>query len=195
MKGKNESLQRQVEILHEIIQLNQPLYDAIKESVRLNLKNYYIGAGCIAQTIWNYQNGNPLLFGINDFDFVYFDEDLSFEAENKIIQMVQKQLSSCPLTVDVKNQARVHVWYKDHFGNDIVPYTSAEAAINTWPTTATSVGIRLNNDKLHVYAPYGLNDLFSQVVRPNKAQITEEIYYKKVDKWLKVWPSLSVVPW
>ena len=195
MKGKNESLQRQTEILHEIIRLNHPLYDVIKAGAKFNLKNYYIGAGCIAQTIWNYQLGNPLLFGISDVDFVYFDEDLSFDAEDKIIHMIKNQLSTCPLSIDVKNQARVHIWYKEHFGYDIVPYSSAEAAVNTWPTTATSVGIRLNDGNLHVYAPYGLNDLFSQIVRPNKTQITEEIYNKKADKWRKTWPSLSIIPW
>ena len=130
-KGKNETLQRQIEILHEILQLNQPLYDAIKENAKLGLENYYIGAGCIAQTVWNYQNENDLLFGISDIDFVYFDADLSFGAENKVIHMVQKQLSGRPLPIDVKNQARVHVWYQEHFDYDIVPYTSAEAATNT----------------------------------------------------------------
>ena len=30
---------------------------------------------------------------------------------------------------------------------------------------------------------------------PNKAQITKEIYEKKVLRWMGLWPTLSIVPW
>lgn len=195
MIGKNAQLSQQIQELQQILQDNHPLYHVIEESQNLNLPEYYIGGGCIAQTIWNYQNGNPLLNGINDIDLIYFDHDLSQESENVVIQMIQRRFSDCPLQIDIKNQARVHIWYKDHFGYEIKPYVSAESAINTWPTTATSVGVRLSNNHLQVHAPFGLNDLFSQIVRPNKAQITEVIYNKKANKWLQTWPSLIVIPW
>ncbi len=195
MIGKNAQLSQQIRLLHKILRDNQPLYRVIEKSQELNLPEYYIGAGCIAQTVWNYQNGNPLLNGINDIDFVYFDSDLSPESENTVIQAIQSGFPNCPLKLDIKNQARVHVWYKDHFGYDIIPYDSIESAINTWPTTATSVGVRLQDNQLQVYAPFGLNDLFSQIVRPNKAQITEEIYDKKVHKWGHAWPNLTIIPW
>lgn len=195
MIGKNAQLSQQIQELQQILQDNHPLYHVIEESQNLNLPEYYIGGGCIAQTIWNYQNGNPLLNGINDIDLICFDHDLSQESENVVIQMIQRRFSDCPLQIDIKNQARVHIWYKDHFGYEIKPYVSAESAINTWPTSATSVGVRLSNNHLQVYAPFGLNDLFSQIVRPNKAQITEVIYNKKANKWLQTWPSLIVIPW
>ena len=82
-----------------------------------------------------------------------------------------------------------------YFGYDITPYNSVEEAINTWPTTATSVGVRLVDNKLKVYAPFGLNDLFGMIVRANKAQITEKIYMEKVRKWSAKWPSLKIIPW
>jgi len=195
MTGKNTQLSEQIRILHEILQKNHALYRVIEESQNLNLPEYYIGAGCIAQTVWNYQNGNHLLTGINDIDFVYFDFDLSFESEDNMIRTIQNKFSDCPLQIDIKNQARVHVWYRDHFGYDITPYDSVESAINTWPTTATAVAVRLHKNELQVYAPFGLNDLFSQIVRPNKAQITEEIYNSKNRKWLKTWDSLTIMPW
>ncbi len=195
MIGKNNQLSQQIEALHKVLRYNKPLYHIIEESESLNLPYYYIGAGCIAQTVWNYQNGNPPLMGINDIDFVYFDRDLSLESENTMIQIIQRKFSGCPLKIDIKNQARVHIWYKDHFGYGISPYDSIESGINTWPTTATAIGVRLINTKLLVYAPYGLNDLFSQIVRPNKSQITQESYEKKALKWIKSWPSLSIIPW
>jgi len=82
--------------------------------------------------------------------------------------------------IDVKNQARVHLWYEKHFAYAIKPYPSLEAAINTWPTTVTTLEARRDaHGKWIVYAPFGLNDLFGMVVIANKAQITQEIYERK----------------
>ena len=77
----------------------------------------------------------------------------------------------------------------------IEPYPSIEAAISSWPTTATCIGVRMQRDDLIVYAPYGLNDLFDMIARPNKVQITEAIYIKKVDRWKTCWPKLQIIPW
>ncbi|MDF2674711.1 MAG: hypothetical protein K0R09_2979, partial [Clostridiales bacterium] len=142
-------------------------------------------------------SNNPLEFGIKDIDFVYFDDkNLDFESENRVISKVKDLYSDLEIEVDVKNQARVHLWYKSHFDSTIKPYTSLESAINTWPTTATSIGVRKEKDnKVKVYAPFGLNDLFGKIVRANKVQITREIYENKVSSWLNKWPDLKIVPW
>jgi len=196
MKGFNSDLQTQLELLEQVVVLNQPLFDIISKSASIGLQDYYIGAGCVAQSVWNYQMGLELTSGISDIDFVYFDSsDLSVEAENSTIVKVESVLNPCSIKLDIKNQARVHLWYKNHFGYDIKPYESLENAINTWPTTATSIGIRLEYNKLKVYAPFGLNDLFGMILRPNKAQITDEIYVRKVQKWSAKWPALTVIPW
>ena len=196
MKGYNSDLQTQLELLKKIVVLNQPLFDIINKAASIGLQDYYIGAGCVAQSVWNYQMNLELSNGISDIDFVYFDSsDLSVEAENSTIIKVENILNPCPIKLDIKNQARVHLWYKNHFGYDIKPYESLEDAINSWPTTATSIGIRLENNKLKVYAPFGLNDLFGMIIRPNKTQITKEIYMRKVEKWRAKWPALTVIPW
>jgi hypothetical protein len=44
-------------------------------------------------------------------------------------------------------------------------------------------------------APFGLDDLFGLVVRPNKRQITRAIYKAKVDRWRSIWPWLTFLPW
>jgi len=33
------------------------------------------------------------------------------------------------------------------------------------------------------------------IVRPNKRQITKEIYLEKVKRWTKLWSRLKVIPW
>ena len=178
------------------ILLSHPvLGEVLRRAPALELKDYCVGAGCICQSVWNTQDGLPPLHGISDVDFVYFDPDLSYEKEDRVIRRVQEAFGDLPLKFDVKNQARVHLWYRDHFGTDIAPYHSLEAAIATWPTTATAVGARLEGASLKIIAPFGLSDLFSRIVRPNKAQITEAIYRSKWEKWQKRWDGLTVIPW
>ncbi|EPH61182.1 hypothetical protein D932_02950 [Enterococcus casseliflavus 14-MB-W-14] len=38
-------------------------------------------------------------------------------------------------------------------------------------------------------------DLFSGIVRPNKAMISREVYEKKIEKWCSKWPELNVIGW
>lgn len=195
MIGYNRDIDTQKRLLHDILSQNPVLFEVIKGSVALGLENYYIGAGCVCQTVWNFQNGLDLMYGISDIDFAYFDEDLSYEKEDRVIQQVKQKFQGLPVEIDVKNQARVHLWYKDHYGYGLRPYASVEDAINTWPTTATAAGVRMRGDTLAVYAPFGLNDLFGQIVRPNKTQITEETYLKKCEKWSSRWNTLTFIPW
>lgn len=195
MIGYNCDIETQQQLLHRILSENKSLYQVIRNAQKLGLEKYYIGAGCICQTIWNYQNGLDLMYGISDIDIVYYDADLSYDKEDKIIRQVKEMFLHLPVEVDVKNQARVHLWYEKHFGYPCKPYRSVEEAINTWPTTATAIGVRLENEKLVVYAPFGLNDMFGQRIRANKAQITEDTYKTKCDKWCSKWKTLTIMEW
>ncbi|MFT4007670.1 MAG: nucleotidyltransferase family protein [Lacrimispora sp.] len=196
MIGYNQDIETQKQILFNIVLQNKVLFEIIKGSQSFGLEHYYIGAGCICQSVWNYQNGLELMYGISDVDFVYFDDkNISYEAEDCLIKAVKGRFSHLPVEIDVKNQARVHLWYKDHYGYELQPYDSLESAINSWPTTATSIGVRVSGEDLAVYAPFGLNDMFGQIVRANKTQITRETYLMKCEKWCSKWPGLHVIEW
>ncbi|MDP4549576.1 nucleotidyltransferase family protein [Alkalihalobacillus macyae] len=196
MNGINKDVNSQVEILENILNLNENIEKVLKVS-QIEFDHYYVGAGSLVQTVWNYLSGYPLNYGISDIDIIYFDDkDLTKEKEEMIEQKLASSLSDLPLEIDVKNEARVHLWYKKKFGKDINPYQSLEDAINSWPTTATALGVRREDDgEFKVYAPYGLNDLFSMTVRANKQLITRDIYEAKATKWLNLWPKLTVIPW
>lgn len=194
MSRCHEASKNQSETLHMILKRNKQLYQLIRFAENCGLADYYIGAGSIAQTVWNDQSGHDLMYGISDFDFVYYDPDLSEEKEKQTAGDIRRCFPG-GVAIDVKNEARVHLWYREHFGYEIPQYPSLEAAIDTWPTTATAVGVRLQDSRLFVYAPFGLDDLFGRVVRANKAQITREIYETKVKKWVLKWPDLTVIPW
>ncbi|QHQ62862.1 hypothetical protein Ana3638_20485 [Anaerocolumna sedimenticola] len=197
LDGYNKDILLQIKILESILNSSELIREVLKRAKLSGLNNYYIGAGCITQTVWNYIFHKPFNYGIKDIDFVYFDNvNLDYEAENKVITSLKELYADMKIQLDVKNQARVHRWYKEHFGYDILPYKSLEAAVNTWPTTATAIGVRKNeDDSLRVYAPFGFNDLFGKIVRPNKVQITEDIYRSKTLRWLEKWPELSIIPW
>src|SRR5215471_11997704 len=191
----NEVVKTQIDYLEGILAKSTVIAEILNKAPHLSLPNWYVGAGAIAQTVWNELHGYPLDQGITDCDLVYFDTDISPETQNMYIQKGKELFASLPLDVEVTNEARVHVWYREEFGKDFKPYTSIEDAIDTWPTTATSVGVRYRNGRFQVYAPYGLHDLLGMIVRPNKTLITRDVYEKKANRWQKMWPKLELVAW
>jgi len=183
------------ERLQRDLDCNELVGECLERLAVLGLPNWYLGGGCIAQTVWNVAHSNPATAGIDDFDIAYFDVDLSACAENEVVACVRDLLSDLPLRPDVKNQARVHLWYASRFGYEIRPYSSCEDALATWPTTAAAIGVRRENGALLVQAPFGTDDLLELIVRPNRVQITPDIYAAKVERWSKVWPRLQILPW
>lgn len=195
VSGLDKDLISQIDVLEKILLSNSTLKSILVRLSQTNLKNYYVAAGCINQTVFNYYHHYPLMNGIEDFDIVYFDDDTSYEKEDTIIKKINNLVSDLNITCDIKNEARVHLWYSEKYGRQIEPYTSLEDAISCWGTSITCLGVRLENNKLLVYAPYGLNDLFSMTIRPIKKQLTEKQYKIKTDKWKKKWSKLNILPW
>lgn len=182
--------------LLDVVCQNPVVVEALTKVAQLNLPNWYIGAGCIAQSVWNHYHGYQLDSFIGDIDLVYYDsQDTSFEAENAVIEQAASYFEDFPIPLDIKNQARVHLWYPEKFGYPIAPYMSTEHAITTWPTTATAIAITLEGPHYHIYAPFGLSDLFALKIKANKVQITQTIYEAKCQKWEKHWPKLKFEPW
>ena len=175
---------------------NAALWQSLERLSALKLPSWYLGAGCVAQTIWNLAHGKAPRSDIFDYDLVYYDpDDVSEEGQQAVQREAERRVAELPIRLDVKNQARVHLWYKERFGYSIEPYASTEDAICTWPTTATAIGVRLRGCDLEVFAPFGLDDLFSLIVRANRVQVTPDIYEKKVARWVSKWPALAVLPW
>lgn len=132
------------------IVLKSPLLSALLHDWdKIALPDAWLVAGAIAQTLWNQTFGFPPAHGINDIDIVYFDaNDLSEDAEVEHSARVRRAFSDLPVWIDVKNEARVHLWYEGKFGYPIKPYTSTTDAIATFPTTATAVGVRPGSGSL-----------------------------------------------
>ncbi len=198
LEGKNKSLNEQLLVLESILNKSKK----IKEILRIleqyskenqDFKNYYLAAGCINQTIFNYYHNYDLDYGIGDYDIVYYDEDTSYEKEDIIIKDLKERLKHLDLKFDIKNEKRVHIWYNEKYKTNRKEYESVEDAISKWGTTITCLGVRMENNKLIVCAPYGLNDLFNLILRPVKIDFTKEDYEKKVTKWTSKWELLKVI--
>lgn len=178
--------------------LTNPVVGAILERMpQLELGDWYLTAGGVFQTVWNVVSSRDPRAGIKDYDVFYFDDsDLSYEAEDKVIQRVRTLFSDLPADIEVRNEARVHLWYEQKFGVPSTPFTSCEDAIDHFASTTCCYGVRTDSQgAVHVYAPHGFHDLFALIVRPNPVLAPREVYDMKVARWVQEWPALTVLPW
>jgi len=65
--------------------------------------------------------------------------------------------------VEVRNQARVHLWFEAKF-----PLSCTAEALERFTSAKFVVGVGLQpDDRLHIEAPFGLTDLFALRLRLN----------------------------
>src|SRR3989339_976288 len=99
------------EQLLQIIEKNKSVRLILDRADGLNMSNWYLGAGGIAQTAWNRKHGFDPENGIKDYDLVYYDaDDTSYEAEDVFIQKGKELFEDISDLVEIRNQARVHLW-------------------------------------------------------------------------------------
>jgi len=162
----------------------------------LDLPDAHLAAGCLFQTVWNVLDGQDPERGIGDYDVIYFDDtDLSWEAEDVVIRRAAAVFDDLGVEVEVRNQARVHLWYEDHFGVPAPPITSCANAIDRYASHACRYGIHPGPEGWEVYAPVGFDDLFGFVLRPNPVVAPRHVYETKAARWKALWPRLQVLPW
>ena len=171
----------------------------------LGLPDSALVAGCLFQSVWNGLTGNDPTHRIGDYDVSYCDlDDLSWDAEDRVIRrcadaFADLRVDDQPVDVQVRNQARVHLWYEDHFGVPTDPLLSTNDGIDSYLNEASAFGLRPARDvagQWDIYAPFGFADVFAMIVKPNLlAKNLPAVYYAKTDRWRRVWPALTVVPW
>ena len=163
----------------------------------LALPQWRLVAGCLYQTVWNVLTERPRGTGINDYDVIYFDDrDLSWSAEDAIIRRVAAATEGGVGPVELRNQARVHLWFEERFGTLYPPLASADEAIARYASVAHAVGVRLEPEgRLDVLAPFGLDDIFAMVIRPNHALDNAASHARKAQRVKAIWPEVTVLPW
>ncbi|XWW96104.1 hypothetical protein V2A60_004074 [Cordyceps javanica] len=193
-------LDQQLAQLRAILSTNKTLVTVLQRVATLGMPNWYVAAGSVSQTVWNHMSGMAPDTGISDYDVVYHDDaDLSWDAEDGYIQKARELFADMPgVEVEIRNQARVHLWYENKYGVKCSPHKSVEAGIDSWISTSAMIGIRTGEDvnaSWSVYAPRGLSDYFNMVARPNTVLGQKENYDKKAKRWKSIWEKLTIEPW
>jgi uncharacterized protein len=180
----------------ELVFRNPVVAEVVERAERLDLPGWYLTSGCLFQTVWNLLDGHEPTRGILDHDLFYFDDrDLSWEAEDRVIRRAATAFDGCGGEVEVRNEARVHLWYEEKFGVPCPPHASTESAIDCFAATACAVAVRTVGGEPVVYAPFGFDDLFAFVLRPNRRLAPRSVYEAKAARWKELWPRLTVLDW
>lgn len=157
----------------------------------LGLADSWLVSGSLFQTVWNVLTGREPGYGIKDYDIFYFDPDTSWEAEDAAIARGRQMFADLGAEIEIRNQARVHLWYEEKFGRPYPPLTCATDGIDRFLAPACMVGISAAGE---IYAPRGFDDIEQMIIRPNPvANYDAGELAKKAARWKEKWPELRVV--
>jgi hypothetical protein len=170
-----------------------PINAALLERLpALDLPQCHLVAGCLYQTVWNHRSGFAPTAHIKDYDVFYFDDtDLSWEVEDRVIRRVNALCADLNATVEVKNQARVHLWDEQRFGKPYPKLTSARDGIDRYLSLGTRVGIEVTTGAL--YAPGGLEDTCAGILRINPLNPIPHLFLEKAEDLKRRWEWLTIV--
>ena len=156
--------------------LRNPAHDIIARALdETALPDAWIVSGCLVQTAWNGLTGRPVDYGISDYDVFYFDPDTSWAAEDDVIRRLAARLGDLCYPVEVRNQARVHLWYPDKHGLPYPPLQRSTEGIDRFITRNTMVA--------------------GMMVRPNPGpNFSAAKYAAKASRWKGLRPELTVLP-
>jgi uncharacterized protein len=156
------------------------------------LPDWRLVAGSIYGTVWNALTGKDPDYGIKDYDICYFDPDTSYEAEDVVIKAVAAITPPdlLPL-VEVRNQARVHLWFSGKFGGEYPPLSGTDEALTRYLCYSDAIAVRLEaDDSISVAAPFGLDDVFAMVMRSNPGRAAPANRAAKVTSVQNRWPEV-----
>lgn len=180
----------------EAILRNAPsLMTVLRGARALDMPQWLIVSGAIYQRVWNHLTGRDPDYGVRDYDLIYFDPDTSWDAEDVFIKRAAAYFPP-PLSelVEVRNQARVHLWFGDHFNEPYEPLLSSAESLERFVCPAFAVGVRLEaDDSLAIEAPFGLDDLFAMTLRPNPNRPLAKGWRKTTESARARWPEVRIV--
>jgi len=182
--------------LRDIVRGAPSLMEVLRTARALELAEWLVFSGAIYQRVLNHLTGRDPDYGIKDYDLGYFDaSDTSYEAEDVVIRRVAAAFQP-PLRemVEVRNQARVHLWFPDKFGEPYPALRNSAESLTRFVSPMFAVAVRLEpDDSLTVLAPFGLDDLFAMRLRPNPNRAVNPAGFAKTAASAKSrWPEITV---
>jgi hypothetical protein len=160
----------------------------------LDLPDAWLVSGALFQSVWNVLTERPPEHGIRDYDVFYFDPDVSWSGEDSVIRRAGDAFPDLNVGIEIRNQARSHLWYSEKFGMPYPPLTRATDGIDRFLMYNTQVGIRANRGTYEIYAPRGFGDITDMIVRPNMTpNFRADLYYAKAERWKALWPEIRIL--
>ncbi len=181
--------------LADIVRADPDLMHVLTTVRGLGLNDWRVFSGAVYQSVWNAVTGRPVGYGRKDYDLGYFDPDVSWDAEDAVIKRVAAAFDE-PFRseVEARNQARVHLWFPDRFGEPYDALTGTDEALARFVAPAFAVGVRLEaDDTISIAAPFGLEDVFSMTLRPNPHRPLARGWDRAVASARARWPELTVI--
>lgn len=182
--------------LEAIVRATPGLMQVLETARDLDLPDWMVFSGAVYQPVLNHLTGRPADYGLKDYDLGYHDaSDISWEAEDLVIKRVAAVFGA-PLDalVEVRNQARVHLWFESRFGEAYDPLPDTATALSRFVSPLFAVGVRLEkDDRLTIAAPFGLDDLFALRLRPNPLRRENKSFARAAASAKARWPELEVV--
>ena len=183
--------------LEAVVRAAPRLMQVLRTARDLDLPDWLIMSGAIYQPVLNRLTGRAPEYGLKDYDLGYFDgSDVSYDAEDVVIREVAAAFDE-PLSrlVEVRNQARVHLWFEGKYGEAYCPLGSTAEALRRFVSPMFAVGVRLTvDDALAIEAPFGLADLFAMRLRPNRERPVIASYERIAASAKARWPEIVVEP-
>lgn len=175
--------------------LRNPVNAAILERLAtLSLPDAWLVSGALFQTVWNVRTGREPTFGIRDYDIFYFDPDTSYDAEDAAIKRTRNTCADIPSVIEIRNQARVHLWYPAKFEMPYPVLKQTTDGIDLFLTPCAQVGLCRRKTGFEIYAPQGLDDIARMLVRPNPVPNFQAApYWEKAQRWKSRWPELTII--
>lgn len=183
--------------LEAILRADPVIWPALERARDLDLPDWMVVSGAMYNTVWNHLTGKPPGHGVRDIDLFYHDaSDLSWEAEDRVIRAGAAHFAGLAVPVEIRNQARVHLWYTRRFGGVVPAFTSSTHALDYFAAKTHAVGVRLEpDDRLAIVAPFGLDHIFSFRMVPNRATDNRRTHAEKSARAKALWPVLTVEDW
>jgi len=181
--------------LAAILKASPRLMQVLTVARDLGLPDWRVVSGSIYQTVWNALTSRPADYGIKDYDLLYFDgSDLSYQAEDVVIRRVAAAYpADLSAKVEVRNQARVHLWFEVKFGETYPPLSRTDEALERFVSPAYGIGVRLDaNGDLSIAAPFGLDDIFAMRLRPTPGRALSAGWSRVTAGVLARWPEVVV---
>lgn len=191
------SFERQRAVFLDIVLADPLVGEVLARAARCRLPDWLIVSGVLYNTVWNHLTGRDSGHGVKDVDLFYFDAtDLSYEAEDAIIRSAAMLFEGLPAPIEIRNEARVHLWFEERFGQPYPQLASSAQALGYFAARTHAVGLRLDSSGWpEVVAPFGLDDIFSFRLTPNRVLDNRRTYEEKAARASQNWPEIEIAPW